>query len=54
MKDMTFLSAMREYFGMKASQTAMEFMQEIKALTSEERDWFKVNLATVGYNIVAA
>ena len=54
MKQMTFLSAMREYFGMKPNQTAMEFMQEIKALSAAERDWFKSHLATVGYEIVSA
>lgn len=54
MKTMTFLTAMRDYFGMKPGQTAMEFMQEIKALNTAERDWFKANLATVGYEITAA
>lgn len=54
MKQMTFISAMKDYFGMKAGQTAMDFMQEIKALTSEDRDWFKANLPSVGYEIVSA
>src|SRR6267154_1569946 len=48
MKKMTFLTAMRDYFGSKPGQTAMEFMQEIKALNTAEREWFKQNLSTVG------
>jgi hypothetical protein len=54
MKKMTFLTAMRDYFGSKPGQTAMEFMQEIKALSTAEREWFKQNLSTVGYEVVAA
>jgi hypothetical protein len=51
---MTFITAMKDYFGLKANQTAMDFMQEIKALSASERDWFRTNLATVGYEIVSA
>lgn len=54
MKQMTFISAMKDYFGMKSGQTSMEFMGEIKALTAADRDWFKANLPKVGYEIVAA
>lgn len=54
MKQMTFISAMKDYFGMKQRQTSMEFMAEIKALTVQDRDWFKANLPSVGYEIVSA
>lgn len=54
MKQMTFITAMKDYFGMHPNQTAMEFMQEIKALTPQDRDWFKANLPSVGYEIVSA
>lgn len=54
MKKSTFIAAMKEYFGLKSGQTSMEFMAEIKALDATEREWFKTNLATVGYEIVAA
>lgn len=54
MKQMTFITAMKDYFGLKANQTAMDFMQEIKTLNPIEREWFRTNLATVGYEIIAA
>ncbi len=51
MKKMTFMVAMRDYFGMKPGQKLMEFMAEIKALSADERAWFKANLGTVGYEV---
>ena len=54
MKQMPFISAMKNYFGIKSGQTSLEFMAEIKALTAEDREWFKANLPKVGYEIVAA
>lgn len=53
-KQMTFASAMKDFFGMKKDQRPIDFMQEIKALTAEDRDYFTKGLATVGYEIVAA
>lgn len=37
---MTKIAAIRQYFGMKPNQTLKDFMEEIKALTTEEKDWF--------------
>lgn len=53
MKQMTFIAAMKDYFGSNG-KTSLEFMAEIKALTSTDREWFRANLPSVGYDIVAA
>lgn len=54
MKKMTFITAMKDYFGVRSGQSNLDFMNEIKSLTASDRDWFRTNLATVGYEIVAA
>ena len=54
MKKLTFIAAMKDYFGTKAGQTSVEFMKEIKELTNEDREWFRANLPKVGYEIVSA
>ena len=55
MKQMTFVQAMKDFFGLRPGATgALDFMQEIKALDADERAWFRENLATVGYEIVNA
>ncbi len=59
MEAMTFVAAMRDYFNAKPSiflgepikQTPSQFLQEMKALTQADKDWYKANLATVGYTI---
>lgn len=53
MKQMTFVQAMKDYFGLHPNQTALDFMKEIKALSEPEREWFKTNLPKVGYELVA-
>jgi len=54
MKRMTFVQAMKDYFGLRPEQTPTGFMHEMKALTSEDREWFKANLPKVGYEIIVA
>jgi hypothetical protein len=56
MKKMTFVSAMRDYFGSRpgGDTTPTAFLHEMKALTSEDKAWFRTQLATVGYEIVNA
>ena len=54
MKKMTFVAAMKDYFGYKTGQTPTSFMQEMKALTDEDKAWFRANLPSVGYEIVNA
>jgi|KBSSwiStaDraftv2_1062776.scaffolds.fasta_scaffold414991_4 hypothetical protein len=41
MQQMTFTKAINEFFGKKPGQTLMELQAEIKALTPEDRDYFK-------------
>jgi hypothetical protein len=53
MKQMSFISAMLDYFG-KNGKDNLSFMNEIKALSPEDRVWFLTNLSTVGYEIVAS
>jgi hypothetical protein len=58
-EEMTFVAAMRDYFNARPSlstgepikQTPSHFLQEMKALTAEDKAWYKANLATVGYTI---
>jgi hypothetical protein len=45
----TFMSAMMDYFGKKPGQSAMEFMQEVKALNDGDRKYFFDLLRAVGY-----
>jgi len=44
--------AFKEYFGFKPGQNLTDFMQELKALTVEDREYFKREFAKVGYEIV--
>lgn len=51
MKKMTFIAAMKDYFGMKSGQAPMDFLKEVKALTDEDRVYFRNLLPSVGYQI---
>lgn len=53
MKEMSFVEAMKDYFGFLPGQNMSQFFAELKVLTPDERQWFKDNLATVGYKVVA-
>lgn len=50
MKILSFVSAMLDYFG-KNGKDSQAFMGEIRALTDEDRAWFKAELPKVGYII---
>jgi hypothetical protein len=50
-KTMGFIAACKDYFGFKPSQTMQEFAAEIKALTEDDREYFKREFAKVGYTI---
>lgn len=54
MKKMSFVAAMKDYFGVRPGSTSVEFMKEIRALQGPEREFFKTNLPKVGYEIVDA
>jgi hypothetical protein len=49
-KNMTFVAAMLDFFG-KNGKTTQDFMEEIKALTSADREYFRKHLPSVGYAI---
>lgn len=51
MQQMTFTKAINDYFGKKPGQTLMELQAEIKALTSEDREYFKREFLKVGIEI---
>lgn len=51
----TFMAACREYFGLKPNQTPLQFGQEIKALTPQDRADLTPGLeAALGCTIVAS
>jgi len=54
MKKMSFVAAMKDYFGLKVNQTSLQFMQEIKALQGPDREFFKTHLSDVGYEVIPA
>ena len=55
MKEMTFVKACLDFFGLKPEQTTMQFLKdEVKHLSPADRDEIKVGLEKNGYTIVAA
>lgn len=53
-KQMTFMQACKDFFGLHAGQTSMDFAKEIKALTDADRIEIAAGLKANGYEIVAA
>lgn len=51
MKTMSLTAALRDYFGYKPGQGLGDFMAEIKALTNDDKDYFKAEFVKVGYQI---
>jgi hypothetical protein len=51
MTQASLTKALKEYFGFKPGQNLTDFMAEIKALTTEDREYFKREFAKVGYEI---
>jgi hypothetical protein len=54
MIQMSFTKAIVEYFGKRPTQSTGEFMQEIKALSPQDRAWFKAEFAKMGWEIIEA
>lgn len=48
----TLTKALKEYFGFKPGQNLTEFMAELKALTLEDREYFKREFVKVGYEVI--
>ena len=51
MKKMSFVTAMLDYFG-KNGKDSGAFMLEMKALSDDDKKWFRANLPSVGYEII--
>lgn len=49
----SFMVAMKDFFGLKDSQTLTGFNAEIKMLTDDDREYFKKGLREIGYTNVA-
>lgn len=50
----SLVKALKEYFGFRPGQNLTDFMTEIKALTEEDRAYFKREFVKVGYEIADA
>jgi len=50
-RTLSFTAAINEFFGKKPGQTLMELQAEIKALTPEDREYFKREFLKVGIQI---
>jgi hypothetical protein len=48
---MSFVAAMKDYFGMLPDEKPVQFLGEIKKLTPNDRTDFTVMLSGVGYEI---
>jgi hypothetical protein len=53
-KKMTFMQACKDFFGLHPNQTTMQFAQEIKALTEDDRKEIRAGLEANGYEILQA
>lgn len=53
MKSKSFVGACLEYFGRKEGQTALEFKQELDALTVQDRIDLTKMFPSVGYEIIS-
>jgi len=51
MKVMSFTAACKDFFGYKPGQTLSEFMNEVRALTPEDKAYFTKLFPSVGYEI---
>jgi hypothetical protein len=50
-KELSFMAACRDFFGLKEGQTALQFGQEIKQLTADDRKEIAAGLTAMGYKI---
>lgn len=53
-REMTFMAACKDFFGLKPGQTALEFGKEIKALTDLDKAEIRAGLEKNGYKIMQA
>lgn len=50
-KQMSFVAAMRDYFGLRSGDAPHSFLLEMKALADEDTRWFSAELTKLGYEI---
>lgn len=50
-KEMSFLAAARDFFGLKSGQTSIQFAAEVKELTDVDRQEIKQGLEANGYKL---
>lgn len=51
MQVMSLTKALKTYFGFKPGQNLTDFMQEVKQLSTEDREYFKREFPKVGITI---
>jgi hypothetical protein len=54
MKEMSFVTACKDFFGLLKDQTNIQFLQEVKKLSPQDRDEIKAGLEKNGYKIIPA
>ena len=52
MKEMTFMQACKDFFGVKDGQTPMQFAKEVRELTTDDRADITLGLEKNGYKII--
>jgi len=50
-KEMSFVTACKDFFGYKPGQTLGEFMNEVRMLTDADKDELKKEFLKVGYAV---
>ena len=53
-KPMSFPVAMRDFFGYRAGDTLKDFQAELKALSSDDKSFFRAGLEQNGYTLTPA
>ncbi len=54
MKEMTFVQACKDFFGMQPNQKPIDFMKEVRALNEKDRSEITTGLEQNGYKIILA
>jgi hypothetical protein len=52
-KSLTFMMAMKDFFGLLPEMSLPDFMKDVRRLSDEERKYFQTGLEANGYEIVA-
>lgn len=52
MEPMSFVGAMKHFFGLRPGKDNKDFLQEMRALSDADRAYFSKHLTNAGYNII--